>query len=373
MKTKKMNIAKSLVFYILVFLPAAGFSQDIEYVKDVRIVHNGKPVWGNEPRIGLEFVQKIGVLDGDDENYLFYQPRDVVIDSDKNIYILDAGNFRIQKFDPEGKYLSTIGRKGEGPSEFTNPNNLEIDRNGNLYVFTSRNGMVQKISPGGKELQRFTIGHYVYAGRLLSDGNIVVKSGWDVSQGVTFINQNRSINKLVNIFDSDGKHLYQFGDPVVRIIDERQIIDSSCFITVDKNNSIYVTYGFRNLIEKYSNDGRLIMQIDRPIDGHILEKDETNSSSRYVAPPGISKSIAVDGKERIWVLTHKRQYSDIDKDESRTSSDLYEMHLFDKEGVFSGVLNFDKFGILMRIYGDRFFFIDETHGMCVYEYKIVEK
>ncbi|MCH7783729.1 hypothetical protein IID62_11755 [candidate division KSB1 bacterium] len=183
----------------------------------------------------------------------------------------------------------------------------------------------------------------------------------------------KSDTALISILDNQGKISKQFGK--LRYYDDGAMTNvvNSFYSFQDKDYNIYIIYKIQNLIEKYSNDGRLIMQIDRPIDGHILEKDESNSSSRHVAPPGISKRIAVDGKERIWVLTHKRQYSDIDKDESRTSSDLYEMHLFDKEGVFSGVLNFDKFGILMRIYGDKFFFIDETHGMCVYEYKIVEK
>ena len=51
-----------------------------------------------------------------------------------NIYVLDTGNARIQKFGPDGAYLATIGRKGQGPGEFIMPDALDIDRDGNLVV-----------------------------------------------------------------------------------------------------------------------------------------------------------------------------------------------------------------------------------------------
>ena len=55
-------------------------------------------------------------------------PGDVAVDKAGNIYILDSGNARIQKFGPDGKYLATIGRKGQGPGEFILPDGLDIDK-----------------------------------------------------------------------------------------------------------------------------------------------------------------------------------------------------------------------------------------------------
>ena len=60
---------------------------------------------------------KIGELETEDENIAFHIPSDIVIDEQGNIYILDSGNHRIQKFDPEGNYLASFGRKGQGPGE----------------------------------------------------------------------------------------------------------------------------------------------------------------------------------------------------------------------------------------------------------------
>jgi hypothetical protein len=44
------------------------------------------------------------------------------------------GNARIQKYDSSGRYLQTIGRKGQGPGEFQFPSQLAFDSEGNLWI-----------------------------------------------------------------------------------------------------------------------------------------------------------------------------------------------------------------------------------------------
>ena len=38
-----------------------------------------------------------------DENYIFYRVSDIGVDSEGNIYIVDSGNCRVQKFDENGR------------------------------------------------------------------------------------------------------------------------------------------------------------------------------------------------------------------------------------------------------------------------------
>jgi hypothetical protein len=66
---------------------------------------------------------------GDDENdpsQAFYRPRDVDADGNGNIYVLDAGNHRVQTYDATGRYLRTMGRAGQGPAEFEGPRTVSI-------------------------------------------------------------------------------------------------------------------------------------------------------------------------------------------------------------------------------------------------------
>ncbi len=78
-----------------------------------------------------------------DENYMFYRVSDIGVDSKGNIYVVDSGNCRVQKFDKNGRYIKTIGRKGQGPGEFEFPVSIFIDTKDNIYV------------KDGREIERF--------------------------------------------------------------------------------------------------------------------------------------------------------------------------------------------------------------------------
>jgi hypothetical protein len=121
----------SALFLISIFVEP----QKIEIVNGVRVIHNDKGgQWGANPAVKLELIRTIGGLDAE-ENLSFNNPTDIVQDSAGNLYILDSGNKRIQKVNSEGKFIKTIGRKGQGPGEFQAAYSLDIDNEDNLFVF----------------------------------------------------------------------------------------------------------------------------------------------------------------------------------------------------------------------------------------------
>lgn len=85
-----------------------------------------------EKPLRAELVLKIG---SNKENEDFYKLRSFTVEKDGNIYILDAGNSRIQCFSKEGKFLFSFGRKGQGPGELSNnASKIKILSDGNIYV-----------------------------------------------------------------------------------------------------------------------------------------------------------------------------------------------------------------------------------------------
>ncbi|UCG52043.1 MAG: hypothetical protein JSW58_00365 [Candidatus Latescibacterota bacterium] len=77
--------------------------------------------------------------DIDDEEYFFFSPRDVGLDSQENLFVLDYKGYCIKKFDPEGAHLKTFGRQGEGPGEMMGPVKMAIDPDDNVVIYDFRN------------------------------------------------------------------------------------------------------------------------------------------------------------------------------------------------------------------------------------------
>jgi len=144
-------------------------AQKIETVNGVRVVHNEKGgQWGANPEVKLELVRTIGGLDAE-ENLSFNEPNDIVRDSAGNLYILDSGNNRIQKLDSEGKFIKTIGRKGQGPGEFQAAYSMDIDPEDNLFVFDVRSRRIEVLSPDGVFLGEIPLPHHAHGVRIFGD------------------------------------------------------------------------------------------------------------------------------------------------------------------------------------------------------------
>jgi DNA-binding beta-propeller fold protein YncE len=79
-------------------------------------------------------------------------PRDVAVGTDGLLYVVDGGNFRVQVFDSEGKFLRTFGGIGRRTGQFARPKEIAVDRQGNLYIVDTAFANVQIFNPEGQLL-----------------------------------------------------------------------------------------------------------------------------------------------------------------------------------------------------------------------------
>jgi len=218
----------------------------VEVINGVRHVHNYAPQWGDEPKVSLEFVQQIGDLDTEDENFQLYRPNDVAVDGEGNIYILDAGNYRIQKYDEQGTFIASFGRQGEGPGEFRFPNSIQVSPDKNIYVDDILRTVV--LNSAGKELR----GLRVEEGRFFRFK--VLSSGEFISYGFLKLGA-----------EYDGK---PFNEPILKVFDDDlNIVREFCIpldtgnwftnrsmnevkYTIDNDDNIYVAFALQNRIDK---------------------------------------------------------------------------------------------------------------------------
>ena len=354
-------------FVLLFFCGKLDQTYTIEFKDGVKNIHNHAPLWGDTLKVALEFVQKIGELDTEDENYQLYKPCDIVRDFYENLYVLDRGNYRIQKYDKNGKYIMTIGREGEGPGEFSNPVRLQIDSEEKLYVGDT--GCIMVFTNDGKEIKRIRLStarsfHRTHAGYILTPTS---RSKRVASENIA------KDTRLICLYDSDGNFIKEFGE--LKDYNNREMTElgNEIELSIDINDNIYLTIEEQNRIEKYSPEGELIFRVDRPLNYKIgLDKEHSITLRNLFVPIfyKVSEGIEVDHKNRIWVLTYKKPGLGV-RDEK--AIDYLEFEIFKNEGILLGKLPIPKNFNEMRIFDDRLYLIDGIEKMAVYEYKIVEK
>ncbi len=126
-------------------------------------------------------------------------PKGIAIDQHGNLYVPDAGNHRIQRFDARGQCLGSVGRLGQAPGEFDSPCDIEIDEAGCLFVADTYNDRIQKLTPKGVPL--LTIG---------DDANLNGPLGVTVDEkGRIYVADTN--HHRVTIYDDQGRQVRVFG------------------------------------------------------------------------------------------------------------------------------------------------------------------
>ncbi len=113
--------------------PAPAWQGTIVSENGLEVVKNpAEPQFGT---LALDLAEDLSLESETDKNLSFYRIRSVRVDRDGNIFVLDAGNFRIQVFDRNGRFVRSIGRQGQGPGEFQFPARMGLEpRSSHLFV-----------------------------------------------------------------------------------------------------------------------------------------------------------------------------------------------------------------------------------------------
>lgn len=403
-----MNKFLRLIGFIsvmVIFTFIVSHAQKVETVDGVRVVHNEKTgKWGKTPKVSIEFVKTIGDIESEDENILFYMPSDIAFDSQGNMYILDTGNNRIQKFNPDGKFLASIGRKGQGPAEFQYPLSLDIDSEGYLYVADSGNQRIQVLKPDGtdhKTIQMIKVS--VGPIKIAKSGDMIMGSGGFMSFGPGGMSEDEGLPKIIKVIDMEGEVKKEFGEKKDYNDFLMNRMGNAFHYTVDKNNNIYVSFDNQNRIDKYSPEGEILWKSDRVLNYDTTKpkkkgSDKRSGGYRMIQAPDMnrcSSGIAVDDKGRIWIVSLKRQIKENERIQTSVrvmmqdgvrnmtmsvtgntdvlETDMYQLEIYAPDGILLGKLQLNQFVDDIWIEKDRIYLLDKMRGMQYYEYKIIEK
>ena len=208
-----------------------------------------------------------------DGNGELNQPMDVDVDSSGNLWVVDLGNNRIQKFNgSSGTYVSQFGSFCDvdsntsgcnasasgasvtGDGQFYSPKSIAIDSSDNIWVADTNNNRIQKFNSAGVFQMKFgsegcqviqndgTITGELHNGKFCNPQAL----DFDSSGNLYVVDHN---NRRIQQFDSSGTYLDSFGS--YGTTDGKFL--NPHFITIDRFDHIYVTDRERNNIQVFDD------------------------------------------------------------------------------------------------------------------------
>ena len=178
----------------------------------------------------------------------FRNPRSVATGASGNVYVVDAGNSRIQEFTSTGVYLSQWGGGGSSNGQFNSPRHLAVDTTGNVYVADTGNHRIQKFSGDGTYLAQWGSqgsrnGQFQFPGGVAThDGNVYVTD---------------TGNHRIQTFSSTGVYLSQWGTSG----SANGQFQAPQGVAVDDSGNVYVADsdddagGYHHRIQKFTSTG----------------------------------------------------------------------------------------------------------------------
>ena len=210
----------------------------------------------------------------------FRLPTELAVDTQGNVYVIDGGNHRVQKFDKDGNFILMWGNPGAGEGQFlfqappAHYGSIAVDKDDYVYI-TDHHNRVQKFDSNGNFLMKF--------GRTGSpNGEFYSLYGLAVDvQGNIFTTDWTKYE--IQKFDSQGQFLQKWEVPSCKLGG----ISSPYNLVVDGQGQLYVTQQTGNCIQKFDLQGNLLHQWG----------DLGNSEGQFNKP----LSLALDAQGNLYV------------------------------------------------------------------------
>ena len=177
----------------------------------------------------------------------FDRPCGVAVDDDGNILVVEDFTHRIQKFTPDGKFITSVGKKGSNPLEFNEPMGIAIHPlNKKVYIVDYSNHRVQILNPDLTFSSTFGS---------LGSGNGQFQRPWDVafdSTGNVYVADTG--NHRIQVFTAEGKFLMKFGGQGSGDGE----LNGPTSISIDSEDVVYVTDYGNHRISVFKCEGEFL-------------------------------------------------------------------------------------------------------------------
>lgn len=259
MKMRKTTLVIFYFFLLILFFTSCGkekWEGRIYTEQGVTVVENkGSGLWGKQSSEKIRFTENLSLGVEEGEDYLmFHHLRNVAVDSGLNIYISDGGNYRLLKFNKQGNFLWSTGRKGQGPGEFRYPGKVVVTLSGDIAVLDSP--FIHFFDIQGKFQRTVKLRKSFKNVIFLPDGRLFVNIFLKGKPGVA-----------AEYYSSEGEFLekfpdeYRYGPKMSPNLGAS--IGDGYFQLIE--NKIYLSLPDQYEIREYDLDGKILRNIKRDI------------------------------------------------------------------------------------------------------------
>lgn len=324
----KRNIWAVVVCLILGFCLAAckGKVQKakVETIEGVTYIHN--PAAPLHPTKAAIIEEELIYKEKDESGEIrLFKPGRFAVDARGQIYIGDNSDMAIKVFDQAGKFLRAIGRKGEGPGEFTFIGDMVPLPDGRLLVTDFQARRTSFFDSEGQFLVSYSWKKNFLKVHLATESSCTLEEG---------VYTEESRERWIKKIDFAGEELISFGKfsfPEIKMVQvgEGMISTSvpwtpaSVFAGDNSRQWLYHCPGDQYLIEVYDQKGKLFRKIDRPYQPVPVTDDDINEiKSDFTKRPDspaaklygqmefprvkpISDRLVVDSEGNLWVRTNE--------------------------------------------------------------------
>jgi YD repeat-containing protein len=328
-------------------------------------------------------------------NGQFNHPADVAIDAQRNLFVIDRENHRVQKFDGAGNFIKAFGSSGSGDGQFNFPSAIAVDPEGDVWVADRLNHRVQQFSKEGAYISKFGTGssgpgqiRFPQGLAIDTAGNIYLAEFGPGAQGLQKFKPNGEFIKLIasqgstpgqvsapagldidaegNLWVADrGNSRIQAFDPAGNFLRQFKGAGAAAFtpsaIDVDGKGTVWVGDTANDRVQGFTPYGALLSSFGTEGSGEGQLELETTPSG-MVADPSGDLWITDPGNQRVqrW-LAGEGGTPSVTEDDARVEIEVDNGLVESLEGEEAGEVSYEHADQLLAS-------VDGPDGETEYDY-----
>jgi hypothetical protein len=250
------------------------------------------------------------------------RPLDLRVDDRGFVYVMDWGDMHIKVYDAAGKFVRTIGRKGQGPGEFELPVWFSILSAGRVCIVDGNQRRVVLLNSQGEYLSMFSPEGFFRSVAVDGQDRIYLAK-WGFVEKPKLSEEMRDVPYVTSIYrtEASGKEFAHLTDVFGESVPMKSLSSGGVVMTtglyavvwnVNRQGRIYALYNEKYSINAHGPDGQIEFSFGRaykPVKNTFTKGPF--AQKKYLPVFGESNhTIVFDDDGNLWIELYKGKEND---------------------------------------------------------------